>query len=434
MKIDYFGATQEIHTSQKTVDLPSSEDMGVLAEPLTVDGTTIPNRLVVQPMEGCDGTPNGQPDELTRRRYMRFAGSGAGLIWVEATAVVLEGRANPRQLMLSEQTLDSFKALNEEIREISLRQNGFNPAIVLQLTHSGRYSKPEGKPAPIIARNNPIFETQGALDESCIAGDGYFDSLPERYAKAAKLAGHAGFDGVDVKACHGYLLNETFSAYTRPGKYGGSFENRTRLFRECIKAVKSVFGGLLTTRLSLYDGFSHPYGWGVDENGNPAPEEVFKLIEWLKDSVGITLINATAGNPYVNPHVNRPYEKGAYVPPESPLEGVDRLCRCTAQIKKRFSDMVVIASGLSYMRGDGASLAAGLIKSGMADMAGFGRLAFADPEFAKNMIAGKSYEKNCCIACSKCSELMRAGGTAGCVVRDGAVYASIYKKFVMGMA
>lgn len=402
----------------------------ILAAPLTLDGLTIPNRLAIQPMEGCDGTNDGAPGELTRRRYLRFAGSGAGLIWMEATAVVAEGRANPRQLMLTEKNLDNFKMLVNDIKETAIHETGIEPVLILQLTHSGRYSKPDGTAWPIIARNNPLFEINGALDTSCIASDDYLAELPSYYATAAVLAEKAGFDGVDVKACHGYLLNELLAAHTRPGIYGGGFKNRTRLFRESIQAVRAVSDNFTTARLNVYDGFALPYGWGADCEGQPDLDEPVQLAQWMVDEAGIPLVNVTIGNPYVNPHVNRPYNKGGYVSPEAPMDGVHRLCDCAAELKKRVPQLAVIASGLSYPREKAADLATEMVESGAVDMVGFGRLAIANPNFAKEILAGQLKEKDCCIACSKCSELMRVGSMAGCVVRDNAMYAPLYMENV----
>ena len=163
-------------------------------------------------MEGCDGEVDGSPGELTFRRYRRFAESGGALIWEEATAIVPEGRANPRQLMLTEKNLDSFRRLTDEIREYSQRKNGFAPLLILQATHSGRYSKPQGTPAPLIAYHNPIFEQKVPIDDARIVSDDYLKRLPEQYAKTAVLAAKAGFDGVDIKACHRYLMSELLSA------------------------------------------------------------------------------------------------------------------------------------------------------------------------------------------------------------------------------
>ena len=137
--------------------LPISEDISVLGEGLTVCGRTVANRLACQAMEGCDGTADGSPDTLTLRRYKRFAEGGAGVIWFEATACMREGRANPRQLWIHKENLDDFKRAVDSIREDSIKKNGYAPLIIMQNTHSGRYSKPDGVAAPLIAYNNPIF-------------------------------------------------------------------------------------------------------------------------------------------------------------------------------------------------------------------------------------------------------------------------------------
>lgn len=437
----HYGTKEELQaeTERLGLSLPLSDHPEVLARPLSLAGRTLPNRLAIQPMEGCDGTGDGAPDELTRRRYRRFARSGAALIWEEATAVAPEARANPRQLMITEDNLDEFKAMVEEIREISLRENGFSPLLVLQATHSGRYSKPEGTPAPLIAYHSPVFEKNAPIDGSRILSDDYLKSLPERFAETARLAARAGFDGVDVKACHRYLMCELLSAYTRPGLYGGSFENRTRLLREAVEAVRAALpsGTFVTSRVNLYDGFPYPYGFGVSPSGGLTPdlEEPIRLVRLLHGELGMELLDFTIGNPYVNPHVNRPYDKGPYLPPEHPLEGVARMCGCIAAVKREFPELTVISSGHSYLRQWAPLLAAGMVESGASDMAGFGREAFAYPDFARDILQkGGMDPKKCCLACGKCTELMRAGSTAGCVPRDAAVYGPIYRRDVQGKA
>lgn len=413
------------------VTLPLSENIGALASPVTVGKLTVRNRLAVQPMEGCDGTPDGKPSELTLRRYDRFTDGGAALIWVEACAVVREGRANPRQLWLHEENVDAFKSLVSRIRERGIRANGFAPVLILQLTHSGRYSKPEGTPAPLIAYNNPLFEKEKPIDPSRILSDDRLDALPEVFAKAAKLAEEAGFDGVDVKACHRYLICEMFSGFTRPGKYGGSFENRTRLYLDCVRAAKAAVSAdfLVTSRMNVYDGFPYPYGWGVGTDGSLTPDltEPLRLIGLARET-GFPLLDVTIGNPYVNPHVNRPYDLGGYIPPEHPLEGVARMYDCVGAVKRAYPEMTVIGSGLSYLRGLSGNLAAGAVEQDYCDIAGFGRLAFAYPDFARDLLTkGTLDPKKICITCSKCTELMRAGSTPGCVLRDK-LYTELYKE------
>lgn len=403
--------------------IPFSENTALLAKPLELGRKTLPNRIVIQPMEGCDSMNDGSPDELTLRRYDRFARSGAGLIWFEACAVVPEGRANPRQSMLTEKNLDSFKALTDRIREEAVRAGHPAPLIILQATHSGRYSKPEGVPAPMIAYNNPLFEKDSPIDKSRIVTDDYLRALTEKFGVTARLAEKAGFDGVDVKACHRYLNSELLSAYDRPGDYGGSFENRTRLLREGIMAAKAVTGSdfLVTSRMNVYDGFPYPYGFGVTEEGGLTPDltEGKKLAGILHRELGVKLLDITIGNPYVNPHVNRPADTQPYELTESPLAGLERIIRCVGEIQKEYPELCVIGSGLSYPRQFADRVAAGAVEEGMFKAAGFGRMAFAYPGFPAAILAGEPLDpKQCCITCGKCSLLMRYGSTAGCVVRD----------------
>ncbi len=419
------------------ISLPLSENLACLQEPLTLqDGHTVQGRIAIQPMEGCDGNADGSPAELTLRRYRRFAGSGAGLIWAEAVAVTPEGRANPRQLWLTEDNLDAFKAMTEQIREISLKENGFAPLIILQATHSGRYSKPTGTPAPIIAYQNPLFEKDAPIDPARIITDDRLKELEEAYGKTARLAEAAGFDGVDIKACHRYLVSELLSAYNRPGAYGGSFENRTRFYRNALSSAKAHVSGrmLITSRLNVYDGFPYPYGFGVSPAGGLQPDltEPIRLVKALREEMGMELLDITIGNPYVNPHVNRPYDAGPYVPEEHPLEGVARMFACIGQIARAVPDMKIISSGHSYLRQLAPYLAAGAVETGVSAMAGFGREFFAYPDFPKDLFkTGALAPEKCCIACGKCSELMRAGSMAGCVVRDAETYLPLYQRDVL---
>ena len=415
------------------VTLPLSADLSVLRKPLTIGSKVLPNRLAVQPMEGCDGTSSGAPDELTLRRYSRFAAGGAGLIWFEATAVVPEGRANPRQLHITQNTLDDFKRVTELIRTAAFKQNGYAPVIICQLTHSGRYSKPQGTPAPLIAYNNPVFEKDNPIDASRILSDDYLAALPEAFAAAASLASEAGFDGADIKCCHRYLLNELLSAYNRPGAYGGSFENRTRLYFESLSAARAAVPEdfIITSRLNIYDGFTYPYGFGMARDGSLEADltEPELLCSRLTHEQGLKLLNITMGNPYVNPHVNRPYNKGPYTPPESPYKGLERMFTLTGKLAKSLPELNIVSSAHTYLRRFAPLLAAGAVEQGVSSVAGFGRMAFAYPDFARDILTqGGLDDKKCCLACGNCSRLMRAGTVAGCVPLDGETYNPYFKE------
>ena len=421
----------ELRQDSKDTTLLISDDVSVLSQKLTFGTKTVNNRLVCQAMEGCDGNADGTPSELTVRRYDRFVKGGSGLIWFEATAVMKEGRANPRQLWITDDNVDAFKREIERIKETGIRENGFEPVVIMQATHSGRYSKPDGVPAPLIAYNNPIFEKDSPISKDRIVTDDYLDLVGENLVKGATLAQKAGFDGVDIKCCHRYLNSELLSAYERDGKYGGSFENRTRLLREAVEGAKQLCKGdfEVTTRLNAYDGFPYPYGFGVKDDGSIDPDftEAKELVAILS-KLGVNIVNITMGNPYFNPHVNRPYVNGGYEPPESALLGVERMLSGTAQIKKYVPDMKIICSALSYLGTTSPNVAAAYINDGGFDLAGYGRTIFAYPDFANDILKNGSMDKKkICICCSKCTQIMRAGGTPGCVIRDP-MYTKIYKE------
>ena len=175
-----------------TQNLPMSKNIDVLKQELKVKSLskTIPNRLCVQPMEGADGTRCGAPDELAIRRYDRFSRSGAGLLWFEAVAIENEGRANPHQLWMHEKNLDDYKRQVERIRGGAKEAGQPDPVIILQATHSGRYSKPEpgGVFQPIIACNNPIYEKDKPIPPERIVSDDHLRRLEESYAVTTRLA------------------------------------------------------------------------------------------------------------------------------------------------------------------------------------------------------------------------------------------------------
>ena len=422
---------------EANVTFPYSEDTSCFAQKVRIGTTYAPNRVVYQAMEGCDGTLDGAPDELTKRRYLRFARGGAGIIWFEATAVMAEGRANPRQMYLTPNTKDNFSRIVNDIKEECMRHNGFEPLVILQLTHSGRYSKPQGTPAPLIAYNNPIFEKDNPIDPSRIVTDEYLDSVEESLVIGASTAKSCGFDGADIKSCHRYLLSELLSGYNREGRYGGSFENRTRLLSEAVKDSKSVTGRsfIITSRLNIYDGFEYPYGFGVNEGQGITPDftEAIMLSKKLVAN-GIDLLDFTMGNPYFNPHVNRPYSKGGYEAPEHPMFGVHRMLEGISTVAKEIKGTPVICSGISFLGSESDKVCAGYINEGKFDFAGYGRQTLAYPDVANDVTSGNGLDpKKLCLCCSKCTEIMRKpGGTPGCVVRDSEVYMPIYKSLVLG--
>ncbi len=395
----------------------------MIEKSLSIGKFNLQNRVVLQPMEGCDCNLDGSPSNLTIEKYYRAIRSGAGLIWFEANAVCKEGRTNPRQMMLTKENLDKFKTLIRELKQTAKNELGYEPVFILQLTHSGRQSI-----VPMIAYRNPVYEETRPVADDNIVTDEYLDTLPEKYVNSALLAVEAGFDGIDVKSCHGYLFQEMLSGYLREGKYGGSFENRTKLYLDTICAVKKVLPEniLLTTRLSVSDMVKKPYGFGTTENNEIDFAEPDKLIEKLI-CLGVQILNVTVGNPYYNPHVNRPYRAGGYTAPETPAVGLERFTFIEKHIKEKFSSLIVVGSGLSYYRDDLIVQSEKQLENGVCDLVGYGRMWLAYPNFYIDYLNGKFDAKKCCVACSKCTILMRNKKVSGCAVFNN-YYKELFKE------
>ncbi len=418
--------------------LPVSEDFAVLGEPVAVGGRRLANRFVVQPMEGVDSEEGGAPGELTFRRYRRFAAGGSGLVWFESAAVVPEGRSGPRQLMLTERNLDVWKRLVEETRHAALAEGCGDVALVLQLTHSGRYSRPEGRPAPVVAQR--ISGLERAMPEMPVAepvGDDALARLEAAFVETAALAARAGFDGVDMKAVHGYLVAELLGARRREGRYGGSYENRTRFLKNCIAGMRQALPAPIwvACRLTVLEPSDFPCGWGVAEKEGPWEMDLAEPLRLVGEltGLGVPLHNISMGYPRFQPHLNRPYDRplaGCPPPPEEPLRGVVRFQEAVRAVRGSAGGVPVVTAALSWLQHLAPFVAAGLVRESWCELVGFGRSAFAYPDAPRDILqrGGMAPEK-CCVTCSMCSQIMKdVAGRGGCVVRDSAVYAPEYRK------
>ncbi|MFA6639442.1 MAG: hypothetical protein WCY40_04510 [Defluviitoga tunisiensis] len=421
-----FSSLDELENKVKELqlDIPFSTNIDVLKEKIEINGKTINNRLAIHPMEGCDATLEGSPSELTERRYMRYTKGLAGLIWFEATAVSESARANNRQLFLNADTFDDFAKLINMMKEESIKNSNQPPYLVLQLAHSGRFG--ENK---VIAVHDKKLDKISKIERSHpIITDKELEELKESYVKTAELAKKAGFDAVDVKSCHRYLLSELLGARTREGKYGGNYENRTSFLKDVVKKIKDEIGIEVTVRLNISDFLHYPIGWGINEQGELDLTEPLKLISELQDT-GVKLINITAGSPYINPHINRPADGEAkkYTPPEPPLIGVERLIKLSKEIQNNFTDLIVVGTGFSWFREYVTYVASGMVEKGYAKIIGLGRMAFAYPDFAKDIIEKGRLDKNkVCITCVRCAELKAHKKITGCVIRDKDIYLKPY--------
>jgi 2,4-dienoyl-CoA reductase-like NADH-dependent reductase (Old Yellow Enzyme family) len=410
-------------------DLPFSDDISPLLTRISIDGFSFPNRLVVQPMEGYDSEADGSPSFLTKRRYMRYAEGGSGMIWYEAVAVSSDGRSNPNQLWINGKNTSVFASLITEVRQAA-GKIGVKPFIVIQLTHSGRYSKPDGKAHPKVAALNNILDNVTPH----VLSDYELKAIQDQYVEAAELASDCGFDAIDIKACHGYLMIETLAAQSRLNSiYGGdATADRFRFMLETVDRIKSEVPGIsITTRLNISDRYSGGFGVGI--NDEPDFSEPLLLVEELK-SRGIKLINISMGSPYFNPHITRPYDNplpGQQVPDEHPLLGVMKMIKGTALFQKRFHELFFVGSAYSYLRQYAPNVGAAVLKNGDSSFIGFGRSSFAYPSLPLDLMKdGKADPSKVCITCSGCTRLIRNLRPGGCVIRDREIYGNELKKLI----
>ncbi len=432
-----------------------------LAQPCHIFGKTAGNRFAIQPMEGWDGTKDGRPTENTFRRWRRFGESGAKLIWGgEAVAVCPEGRANPNQLMLRDGTSGEIGRLREALAASHREVCGPSDDLVigLQLTHSGRFARPNAKERaePQIVYHHPILDARLGIEPDYPAlSDGDIRRIIEQFHRAAGLARSLGFDFVDIKHCHGYLGHEFLSAYTRSGDYGGSLENRARFLREVVEGARSEAPGLgIGVRLSAFDlvpyqpdpGQSLPgkpgpgifenfcdfmpyrYAFGVDFDQPTEPDltEPILLFDILRQ-LDIRVVNLTAGSPYYNPHIQRPAfypPSDAYQPPEDPLIGVARQMVVTRYLKQANPDFTIVGSAYSYLQEFLPNVAQAAVREGWVDFAGLGRMVLSYPELPRDLIDGKQIQtKRLCRTFSDCTTAPRNGLVSGCYPLD-----AYYKK------
>ncbi len=444
------------HIASQGVTIPFDDavepaPLGALAQPYSLsDGRKIGNRLCIQPMEGWDATTDGRPTDLVYRRWKNFGLSGAKLIWGgEAAAVRPDGRANPNQLMMLDHTMKDIEELRQALEDE--HKNHFGNVddllIGLQLTHSGRFCRPneKAKLEPKILYHHPVLDKLfNIAPDYPVLTDSEIDDLIGYYIRAAKRAQTIGFDFVDVKHCHGYLGHEFLSAVTRPGKYGGSFENRTRFMCEIVKGIKSECKGLrIGVRFSSFDmppfrpneenigrmieyrdeNNQYPYAFGGDPDilGGIKLDEPILLMK-LMEEIGVELVNFSAASPYYNPHLTRPAyfpPCDGYLPPEDPIVGVARHIEVAAELKAAAPNLACVGSGYSYLQDWIPNVAQAVVRENKIDFAGLGRSTLSYPGLPADILAGRPLlRKSICRTFSDCTTAPRKGMVSGCYPLD----------------
>jgi 2,4-dienoyl-CoA reductase-like NADH-dependent reductase (Old Yellow Enzyme family) len=418
-----------------------------LAQPYQLDGFKIGNRFCILPMEGWDGTEDGRPSELTIRRWKHFGESGAKLIWGgEAVAVRHDGRANPNQLISNDATSVDMAGLRKTLVTAHEAKCGGSEDLLigLQLTHSGRFARPNDKKKlePRILYHHPILDPKFGIapDYPCLT-DMEIDDLIGDFVKAAMRAGQTGYDFIDIKHCHGYLGHEFLSATAREGRYGGSFENRTRFLREIVDGVRRDVPSLkIGVRLSAFDFL--PFKMGSDKRGvpetfdgdyryafgadaeNPLQIDLTETCQFLSllDQLGIKLVCVSAGSPYYNPHIQRPAlfpPSDGYEPPEDPLVGVARQIKVVSELKARFPQTCMIGSGYSYLQEWLPNVGQSYVRTNQVDFVGLGRLVLSYHDLPFDVLNGNPLQtKRLCRTFSDCTTGPRNGLVSGCYPLD----------------
>ncbi|MEQ2005388.1 MAG: NADH:flavin oxidoreductase [Limisphaerales bacterium] len=462
-----------VHCAGLGIDLPCEDSIAAvnspLAEPmpgLIVNGKRIGNRIALHPMEGWDGTTTGGLSEEMRRRWQRFGESGAKLICgAEAMAVRPDGRANPNQLIIIEQNKAGIAELVGLLKRAHAERYGTTDDLVIgfQLTHSGRFCKPNGKTTyePRVAFRHPLLDPKFKVtSDAQVFTDDEIERLVEDYVRAAKLAWDVGADFVDLKHCHGYLLHEFLGAHTRPGKFGGSFENRTRILRDIIAGIRASGNRIeFAVRLSCFDMVPHRpdpalsvpgklgpgipeehahclpyrYGFGVNQSDPTQIDlaEPFQFAE-LCAQLGVKILNTTAGSPYYTPHLQRPAAyppSDGYQPAYDPLIDVERQVHVVRQLKAHLEKLrianpelrvpVLVGSGLSYLQEFLPHVSQHLLRHGWADMVGIGRAVLSYPTMLADAAQKGEIEKRLiCRTFSDCTTAPRNGLISGCYPLD----------------
>ena len=462
------------HVSSLGIELPCEAQIvtgtaSPLVQPVdgvTINGKRIGNRWAIHPMEGWDGTTTGGVTEEMLRRWQRFGESGAKLIYGgEAMAVRPDGRANPNQIIITEENKAGIASLRETLVKAHEESYGKTDDLVIgfQLTHSGRFCKPNDKKRmePRVAFRHPILDRRfNVTSDTQMFADAEIEELIQCYIRAAQIAWDVGADFVDIKHCHGYLLHEFLGAHTRPGKFGGSFENRTRILRDIVAGIRASGNKIeLGVRLSAFDfvpfkpdpalsqpgklgpgipeDFSHclPYRYGFGVNvSNPVEYDLTETFQFadLCAQLGVKILNVSAGSPYYNPHIQRPAAyppSDGYQPAHDPLIDVARQINVVRQLKAHLQqtqdsrpqtqDPILVGTAYSYLQEYLTHVAQCVIRNGWTDMVGLGRMVLSYPNMlAEAVEKGSLTNKLICRTFSDCTTAPRNGMISGCYPLD----------------
>ncbi|MHA1732354.1 MAG: oxidoreductase [Promethearchaeota archaeon] len=385
-------------------------ESSMLFSPVELGGKVAPNRLVAQPMECNNALEGGLPSDLTRKRYADLARGGWGVIILEAVSITAESLARKNQIVVNERTIPELRKLVASIKSAAPET-----VVLVQVTHSGVISDPSFSKCVTVTPRENLGYIQKLRDPRDIheLTTGEVDRLLDQFVGTVLALQEVGVDGIDYKSCHGYLGAEFLRPLnTRDDKYGGSFENRTRFFREGIERIREGLDDpefVLGTRVSFYEAI--PGGFGTGGPGEVI-EDLREPLEFVKlcERLGLAYLNVSAGIPALNPQLTRPDHDF--------LAPMYAHFRYAAQAKSQSSKVAIIGSAYSMCRRDLPSVAEKNLRNGLVDLVGLGRQNIADPEFPAHLRTGEFTKVKWCVGCNSCALLLRNQLPVGCGVYD----------------
>jgi 2,4-dienoyl-CoA reductase-like NADH-dependent reductase (Old Yellow Enzyme family) len=392
-----------------------------LSKPIKIGNKTAANRFVVLPNESNDGLDSGAPSERSIGRYKKYVEGQAGIVFSESTMAHIGGRARIHQLYLGDETVDGFARMIDELRKVNP-----NVIYIIQVDHCGFLADPGfSDPVAIYPRESTTAR---------LLTDDEIQQFRDRFIHASLLAQKAGADGVEIKHAHGFFGNEFLQpANNREGRYGGSFENRTRFFREIVEGIKQKADPddfLIGVRISAYEGV--PGGFGTSGPGE-ITEDLSEPIAFAKlaQEAGLKLISSSAGHAADNLEILLPTDDSA--------DAVYQHFGWTRTIKQAI-DIPVVGAAYSYLR-DGRNKLPGddpakksfiywaekNLKENNVDLIGLARQAIADPLLPRKIMNGDLKSVNWCTLCMDCGMLLGEQQEVGCSVYDR-YYKALAKK------
>ena len=339
--------------------------MAQINDPMIINKTRIKNRLTMAPTVKFDYA--GADGKVTRKHidhYRERAEHGCGLICVEATAVTPDGRFGKIHLGLwNDEQIEGHKAITEACHD-----NG--AAVMIQLNHTGITSNPEcGEaigPSRVPVRDGSSFSKEMTVDE--------IHKMQDAFVDAAIRARKAGYDGIQLHGCHGYLINQFISKKTnlRNDEYGGSITNRARFAVEIIRRIREACGEdfLISIRTA-----------GIEPDVKTAIEIAEEYVkagcDYLQVSTGIEW-----DDPSLKEDDSKPY---------------NNICELGIRFHDHFKGRVPVSCVNGIYEPE---LAKYLVENDLVDTVDLGKAILADPAFCEAVLEGREYVK--CLQCPRC--------------------------------